>query len=93
MLGSIRYFGGPVTYIVSLVNSGRIQYNGLLLLDDFIENVPVRASYLEDSVHYYINGVLQAAPLVIPGPPLSISGITVPPGGNTILVYQAEVYS
>jgi len=39
---------------------------------------------------YYINGVLQADPAVVPGAPLVFSGISVPAGGNALLVYEAR---
>ncbi|MBQ4165305.1 MAG: hypothetical protein IJD85_03185, partial [Oscillospiraceae bacterium] len=38
---------------------------------------------------YFVNGVLQPAPAVTAGPPLVISGLTVPAGGNAIVVYEA----
>ena len=36
-----------------------------------------------------MNGVLQAAPVVNPGPPLTISGINVPAGGVATIIYVA----
>lgn len=48
-------------------------------------------TFAGDSVLYYVNGVLQAAPTVAAGPPLTISGISVPAGGNALLVYRATV--
>ena len=47
-------------------------------------------SYTAGSVRYYRNGVLQAAPAVTAGPPLTITGITVPAGGSTVIAYEAE---
>ena len=46
---------------------------------------------MEGTAKYYINGVLQPAPAVTAGPPLVINGITVPAGGNAVIVYEAEV--
>ena len=43
------------------------------------------------TVTYYINGTKQAAPTAVAGPPLVISGISVPAGGNTVIAYEAEV--
>ena len=40
---------------------------------------------------YFVNGVPQAAPAVTPGAPLVFSGITVPAGGDAVIVYQAQV--
>ena len=47
-------------------------------------------AYTAGSVRYYRNGVLQAAPAVTAGPPLTITGITVPAGGSTVIAYEAE---
>ncbi len=81
--------GDTVTYAVNLINSGTTAYNGLTLTDDLggDENTPL--TFTPDSVRYFINGVLQPAPTVEAGPPLSISEITVPAGGNTTVLYQA----
>ena len=38
----------------------------------------------------FTNGVPQAAPTVAPGPPLVFSNITVPAGGDVVIVYQAQ---
>ena len=38
----------------------------------------------------FTNGVPQAAPAVVEGPPLVLSGISVPAGGDVVLVYQAQ---
>ena len=46
---------------------------------------------MEGTAKYYINGVLQPAPAATAGPPLVINGITVPAGGNLVIVYEAEV--
>ncbi len=48
-------------------------------------------TYGDGSVRYYVNGVLQPAPVVTAGPPLQISGITVPAGGNALILYEAQV--
>ena len=47
-------------------------------------------TYEAGSVALFTNGVPQAAPAVAPGPPLVFSGITVPAGGDVVLVYQAR---
>lgn len=91
--------GGTVTYLVSIVNSGTTEFNGLTLTDNLGEYAlesgtkVVPHDYISGSVKYYLNGVLQAAPAVTAGPPLVISGISVPAGGNTTVVYEARVNS
>ena len=73
-----------VTYVISIVNSGTTAFNTR-------ELTPL--TYIPGTVKYYANGILQATPAVTAGPPLTITGITVPAGGNVTLTYEAEVNS
>lgn len=89
---------GNVTYIVSIVNAGAAAITGLTLTDDLgtypLGNVSLTPlTYLADTLKVYSNGTLQAAPAVTAGPPLCITGLTVPAGGNLLLVYEASVNS
>ena len=84
-----------VTYIVSIRNSGAAAYTGLTVTDDlggyaFAGETRVPLTYVEGSLKYYSNGTLQPAPEVTAGAPLVIGGITVPAGGNALLIYEAE---
>jgi len=86
--------GDAVTYVVSIVNAGPVSYTGLNLTDDLGaypigETAAVPLTYNEDTVRYYQNGVLQAAPAVSGENNLVIEGITVPAGGNAMLIYSA----
>lgn len=88
--------GEDVTYVVSILNSGTAPFNGLTVTDDLGAYTVGTATvtpltYAEGSVQYFVDGVLQPAPAVVAGPPLQISGITVPAGGNAILLYEAQV--
>ena len=85
-----------VTYVVSLVNSGTSALNGLTLTDNlgaytFGTGTLAPLSYIDGTIRYYVNGILQTAPVVSAGPPLVVSGINIPAGGNVILVYEANV--
>ena len=87
--------GSEVTYVINIVNSGAIPFTGLTLTDDlgaytFGTATLQPLDYIDGSVNYFINGVLQADPAVAAGPPLVISGITVPANGVTTLVYAAR---
>lgn len=53
----------------------------------------VPLTYVDGSVLYYQNGVLQPAPTVTAGTELTIGGITVPAGGNATIVYEATANS
>lgn len=85
-----------VTYLIALVNSGTVPVTGLTLTDDlgtyaFGQETLTPLTYVAGTVTYYINGTKQAAPTAVAGPPLVISGISVPAGGNTVIAYEAEV--
>lgn len=87
--------GDVVTYVISIVNSGTAPFTGLTVTDDlgaysFGETTLVPLNYVENSVRYYINGVLQGTPVVTYGTDLAISGISVPAGGNAVIVYETE---
>lgn len=88
--------GDDVTYVVSVINSGATALTSLTVTDDlggypFGTQTLYPLSYKEGSARLYINGVLQAAPTVTAGPPLVLGGITLPAGGNALLVYEADV--
>lgn len=88
--------GDTVSYVISLVNDGSTTYDDLTLTDDLGgyeigTGTAYPLSYVADSVRYFINGVLQSAPSVTPGGPLVITGLSVPAGGNAMLVYETEV--
>ena len=90
--------GGDVTYVISAVNSGVTPVSGITVTDNlgaytFGETTLYPLTYKDGSVRLYINGVLQAAPTVVAGPPLVISGITLPANSNMVLVYEANVNS
>ena len=83
--------GEPVTYVISIRNTGTGAFTGLTVTDDLGGGVNVPLTYQDGTVLYFVNGVLQAAPAVTPGAPLVFSGITVPAGGDAVIVYQAQV--
>ncbi len=88
--------GETVTYAVSLLNSGTSALTNLSLRDDlggyvFDENTVYPLSYLDGSGRVFVNGVLQPAPTVEAGPPLTLTGLSIPAGGNLLFVYEAQV--
>ncbi len=95
---STSYNGeGSVVYAVSVVNAGTTAFTGVTVRDNlgaytFGAQTLYPLTYTAGSLKYYVNGVLQStAPTIAAGPPLSISGITVPAGGNITLIYEAAV--
>ena len=87
--------GQIVTYVVTLRNTGNAALTGLVVTDnlggyDFNGATVYPLTYEDGSVALFTNGVPQAAPTVTAGPPLVFSNITVPAGGDTVIVYQAQ---
>lgn len=87
-----------VTYVVSLVNSGSVAYTGLTVTDDLGSYVYgtgtlVPLTYVDGSLRYFVNGVLQATVTPTAVSPLTVTGISVPAGGNALLIYEARVNS
>ena len=83
--------GELVTYVITIRNTGTGAFTNLTVTDDLGGGVNVPLTYQDGTVLYFVNGVLQAAPAVTPGAPLVFSGITVPAGGDAVIVYQAQV--
>ena len=90
--------GETVTYVVNLTNTGTTPLTGVTLTDnlggyDFAGTTVYPLSYNANSIKYFVNGVLQSTPTVAQGPPMSITGLSIPANGNAVLVYQATVTS
>ena len=88
--------GDTVTYVISISNSGSSAMTGVNVTDDlgaytFGATTLVPLTYVDGSLAYYINGVLQPTPTVVGAPALTVSNLTIPAGGNAILVYEATV--
>ena len=87
--------GALVTYVVTLRNTGSTVLNNLTVSDDlggypFNGGIVYPLTYEAGSAALFVDGVPQAAPTVVPGPPLVFSGINVPAGSDAVLVYQAR---
>ena len=87
---------GTVTYVVTLRNTGNVTLSGLSVTDDLVGylfngTTVYPLTYEAGTAALFVNGTPQAAPAVAEGPPMVISGISIPAGGNAVLVYQAKV--
>ena len=87
--------GQIVTYVVTLRNTGNAALTGLTVTDDlggydFNGTTVYPLTYEAGSATVFVNGVPQAAPTVTAGPPLVVSGLSIPAGGDLVLVYQAR---
>ena len=88
--------GETITYVVALSNTGNTALTGLTLTDnlggyDFNGSTIYPLTYVDNSATVFINGVPQAAPAVVSGPPLVISDITILGNANAVFIYQAQV--
>lgn len=87
---------GSVTYVVQLVNTGDTALTGVQVSDNlgayaFDTQTLVPLTYVGGSIRYFADGVLQAAPAVTAGPPLLVTGLTVPANGTATLIYETRV--
>lgn len=93
--------GDDITFILNLVNSGAVPLTGITVTDNmggypFGTTAPVTLypmMYRDGSVRLYTNGVLGTPPEAVGSAPVVFSGITIPAGGNVMLIYEAEVNS
>ena len=88
--------GDEITYVVSIVNTSDTTQTNVTVTDDLGSYIAggttvYPLTYVEGSVTYYKNGELQQQPVLSATAPLTITGITVPEGGNAIIIYKAAV--
>ena len=88
--------GSSVVYSITLSNMGSTPYAALTVTDDLGAytlsggGTAVPLSYVDGSILYYLNGVLQPAPTVTATGNLEITGITVPAGSTATFIYEAR---
>lgn len=87
--------GDTVTYVISVVNSSQVAYNSLTLNDNLGEypfgtGTLTPLTYVEGSLNYYVNGVLQPTPAYTTTDGLTVTDINVPAGGTALVIYEAE---
>ncbi len=86
--------GERIVYAINLVNTGTAALTNLTVSDDlgafdFNGTTLTPLTYVPGSVRYFVNGTPETAGAVTAGPPLTVSGVTVPAGGNITLLYTA----
>lgn len=87
--------GELITYVVTLRNTGNTALTSLTVTDDlggyeFDTTTVYPLTYEVGSATLFVDGVPQATPVITAGPPLVISGITIPANGDAVIVYQAR---
>lgn len=86
-----------LTYSVSLINTGSTPLTGITLTDDLggytfgTAGTVYPLALVDTAVVYYVNGVLQPSPAVTAGPPMTVTGISIPAGGNAVIIYRANI--
>lgn len=84
-----------ITYVVNIINSGNSELTGLTLTDDLgaysaSSGTLIPLTYVENTLKYFRNNVLQATPTVTSNTNLVISGFTVPANGSVTFVYETR---
>ena len=87
--------GQLVTYVVTLRNTSSGVLSDLTVTDDlggytFNGTTVYPLTYEAGSAALFVDGIPQAAPAVVSGPPLVVSGISIHAGSDAVLVYQAR---
>lgn len=88
--------GGNITYVVTLSNIGGSAYNALTLTDNLgayplpTTGTAVPLDYVDGSLRYYLDGVLQPAPTVTSVDDLEISGINLPADSTATFIYETR---
>ncbi len=90
--------GGAITYVVSLRNTGSTAITDLTITDNLGGYTaggntvyPLTLDTTDAAV--FVGGVRQENAIINAGPPLTVSGITIPAGADALLVYQARANS
>ncbi len=86
--------GGNIVYAVTISNMGGSSYPALTVNDNLgaytlpSGGTAVPLDYVDGSILYYLNGVLQPAPTVNANGNLTISGINLPQGSTATFIYE-----
>ena len=87
--------GGNIVYAITVSNMGSTAYNALVVTDNLgaytttSGATAVPLTYVDNSLRYYLNGVLQAPPTVTAEGDLEISGINLPAESTATFIYEA----
>lgn len=91
-----------ITFVISLVNTAETAFSSLTLTDDLgaysytaqtQDPTLYPLCYLCGSVHSYVNGIEQLPPEVSTDNGVTFSGLSVPAGGSTLVIFQARITS
>lgn len=85
-----------VTYAISIINTSTAPLEDITVTDNLGaytvgEETLYPLSYVDGTARLFIDGVPTEGLAVTPGAPVQFLGITIPVGGNAIIVYEASV--
>ena len=85
--------GDRITYVLSIRNTGATAITGATLTDNlgaytFGAGTLVPLTYVAGSARAFLDGVPAADPTVTAGETLVFSALTIPAGGNLLLIYE-----
>ena len=86
--------GGNIVYLVTLTNMGGSAYTDLTVTDNLGAytlaggGTAIPLDYVDGTLLYFVDGVLQPTPTVTTVGNLEIGGIDIPAGGTATLVYE-----
>jgi uncharacterized repeat protein (TIGR01451 family) len=88
--------GSAIVYVINIVNSGSTSITGLTVNDNLGEygfgvGTLFPLDYVDGTILYFANGVLQPTPTVTEENGLTVTGISVPANGNALLLYETTV--
>ncbi len=84
--------GDNIVYVINLVNSGAAAFTDLTFTDSLGGGgASAPLEYVDGSLQYYVNGVLQPALTVADTNLLTVTGINAPAGSNITIIYAARV--
>lgn len=87
---------GNISYLINLVNTGTTPLTDITLSDNlggyaFDAQTLYPLNYVENSIRFFVDGVLQPAPTVTAGPPMTITGVSIPAGSNATVAFETAV--
>ena len=88
--------GGNIVYVITLSNMGSASYTSLTISDNLGAyalpggGTAIPLTYVDGSIMYYLNGVLQPDPTVTAVGSLEISGINLSSGSTATFIYEVN---
>lgn len=89
--------GDSIVYAITLTNTGGSTYTDLTITDDLGAytlgdgtTTVVPLTYVDGSIRYYLNGILETAPAVKADGNLTVTGLDLPANTTATLIYETR---